>query len=112
LKWSDGRTETYVELQRVKLAAADLAKYAGRFYSPELDTHFVLEARNGALVVLRPHQEELALEPTARDRFSNGQTRIRFVRDAQGRLCGFTYGEEDLDGIAFLRATPSQSCVR
>jgi CubicO group peptidase (beta-lactamase class C family) len=100
VRWSDGRTETYVELRRTRPTAKELATYAGRYFSEELDAHFTVSVRDGSLVVARPHQEERVLEPTVRDRFSDGQTRLRFTPNANG----FTYSDADVDGIHFVRA--------
>ena len=101
LRWSDGREESYVELRRVAVTPAQLARYAGRYESEELDTRYRIEVRGSALALIRRNQDDRILEPTARDRFSDGQVRIRFLRDSRGRISGFLFGEDDLDRIAF-----------
>jgi len=82
LRWHDGRVESYEELRRVNLTAAQLAKYAGRFHSAELGVEYVLEPKAGGLLVKRKNQEDRQLLPTAADSFSEGSIRIRFLRDA------------------------------
>ena len=101
LRWYDGRVETYEELQRVKLTPVQLAKYAGRYYSAELDAEYLLETRDGGLVLKRKNQEDRQMLPTVRDSFSEGGIRVRFLRDGGGRLSGFLFGEGDLSDLQF-----------
>jgi hypothetical protein len=79
-----------------------LAEYAGRFYSAELDAEYVLEAKDGGLVVKRKNQEDRRLLPTAADSFSEGSVRIRFLRDGRGRPSGFLFGEGDVSDLEFV----------
>jgi CubicO group peptidase (beta-lactamase class C family) len=101
LRWYDGRVEIYEELRRVKVTPVQLAKYAGRFYSAELDAEYVLEPKDGGLVVKRKNQEDRLLLPTATDSFSEGSVRIRFLRDRLGRLSGFFFSDGDVSDLEF-----------
>jgi CubicO group peptidase (beta-lactamase class C family) len=102
LRWYDGRVETYEELRRVNLTPAQLAAYAGRFYSAELDAEYVLEAKDGGLLIKRKNQEDRRLLPTAADSFSEGSVRIRFQRDGRGRPSGLLFGEGDVSDLEFV----------
>lgn len=102
LRWYDGRSETYEELRRVNVTPSQLAAYAGRFYSAELDAVYALEAKDGALVLRRKNQEDRRLLPTAADSFSEGSVRVRFLRDGRGRLSGLLFGEGDVSDLEFI----------
>jgi hypothetical protein len=101
LQWYDGRVETYEELRRVKLTAVQLSKYAGTFYSAELDAEYVLEPKDDGLSVKRKNQEDRQLLPTVADSFSEGSIRIRFHRDGRGRTSTFLFSEGDVSDIRF-----------
>ena len=63
---------------------AMLSQYAGRYFSPELETFYSVRTRNGALVVSQRRLGELALTPTIRDQFAGGRwpvASISFARD-------------------------------
>ena len=97
----DGTVETYEELRRVKLTADQLGKYAGCFYSAELDTEYSFEAKNGALLIHRKNQEDRTLLPTVRDSFSEGSVRMRFVRDRSGRFSRVFFSDGDVSDVEF-----------
>ena len=101
LRWYDGRVETYEELHRVKVTPVQLAKYAGRFYSAELDAEYTLEPKDGGLLLKRKNQEDRQLLPTVTDSFSEGGIRIRFLRDDSGLPSGFLFGEGDVSDLQF-----------
>jgi hypothetical protein len=63
--------------------AADLAQYAGLYYSDEIEGVLKLRADEGAL-----HATNLdaTMKPAYRDGFSGSGTRLRFERDGEGRI--------------------------
>lgn len=87
----DGRERA----RRVELASLpreELERYAGSYYSPELDVVYRLEVEDGRLEVHRPRQPEVALILLDRDRFASsswGLNSVEFTRDDAGEVDGF-----------------------
>ena len=69
-------------------AAGELARYAGRYESPELETTYTLTVDNGKLMLRRRRSEPIALTPTTTDTFTAEGISYRFVRE-KGRISGF-----------------------
>jgi hypothetical protein len=63
--------------------AADLAQYAGLYYSDEIEGVLKLRADEGAL---QATNLDVTLKPAYRDGFSGSGTRLRFERDGEGRI--------------------------
>jgi CubicO group peptidase (beta-lactamase class C family) len=71
-------------------SAPELAAYAGRYSSPELETAYRLVVKDGNLVAEHARHDETALTPFQKDRFTNDLLgRVVFDRDADGRVTGF-----------------------
>ena len=68
-------------------SAAELARYAGRYESPELQTTYTLTIDNGTLLLHRRRSAPIALTPTSTDTFTAEGITYRFVRE-KGRLAG------------------------
>jgi CubicO group peptidase (beta-lactamase class C family) len=85
-------TPDLVELsgKRLKLAVlttADLAQYAGRYYSSELDTTYALVVKDDRLVATHLRHGEITLTPARTDEFSGDRrffSSVAFERDAEG----------------------------
>jgi CubicO group peptidase (beta-lactamase class C family) len=85
-------THDMVELsgKRLRLAApstADLAQYAGRYFSSELDTAYTLVVKDDRLVATHLRHGEIALTPATTDEFSGDRrffSGVAFERDAEG----------------------------
>jgi CubicO group peptidase (beta-lactamase class C family) len=86
-------------------SAAELAAYAGRYYSPELDRAYTVEVKDGGLA-LRGRRLDAALTPTVRDEFAQGAMVVRFERDGQGRPVGFLLGQDRIRNLRFTRSAP------
>jgi CubicO group peptidase (beta-lactamase class C family) len=84
-------------------SAAELTAYAGRYSSPELDTTYTVEVKDGGLA-LRGRRVDAVLAPTARDEFTQGSMVVRFERDAQGRPTGFLLGQDRIRNLRFGRS--------
>lgn len=69
---------------------ADLAEYAGRYFSSELDTIYTIEMEEDRLVLRHRRLEDVELTPKVRDAFnaSNAVSEIRFVRNDAGSISG------------------------
>jgi Beta-lactamase len=71
-------------------AAAQLAEYAGIYYSEELDTRYTVIVKDDKLVVRRRKFEDAKLTPSSADDFTVANVgSIKFTRDAQKRVSGF-----------------------
>jgi CubicO group peptidase (beta-lactamase class C family) len=68
--------------------ASELARYAGRYESPELETSYTLSVENNTLMLHRRRSAPIALTPTTNDTFTAEGISYRFVRD-KGRVTGF-----------------------
>jgi CubicO group peptidase (beta-lactamase class C family) len=85
---------------------ADLSSYAGTYWSEELETQYTFFVRDGKLFALHSHHGEFELTPTLRDQFSSGEwfaSRIRFVRDATGKVVNAVMGGGRVTGVTFVR---------
>jgi CubicO group peptidase (beta-lactamase class C family) len=72
-------------------SAADLQAFAGEYRSPELQTSYVLEVRDGQLVARHFRTGDFVFRPTQPDRFTAPTfSEIRFLRDQAGAIEAFT----------------------
>lgn len=97
-----------VEWTRVEApvsGATAMAAYAGRFTSPELGAAFEIVARGDTLLVDQGWRGTLRLAPIFRDAFRlpDGK-RVRFTRDARGRVTGFVLWDGRVRHLRFERA--------
>lgn len=86
--------------------AAQLAEYAGAYYSPELDTTYTLEVKEGKLVAQHPRNEPSTLTPVSTDRFNGNQwyfSGVRFTRDDQGKINGLLVSGGRVRNLRFNR---------
>jgi CubicO group peptidase (beta-lactamase class C family) len=71
-------------------SAAQMAEYAGTYYSEELDTRYTFLVKDDKLTVRRRKFEDTALTPASADGFTVADVgNIRFFRDSQKRVSGF-----------------------
>jgi hypothetical protein len=74
------------------LAPDQMAEYAGRYFSDEIETLYTVVLKDDTLV-MRHYQisDDLELAPTTEDTFGSGFpiTSVRFVRDDDGQITGF-----------------------
>lgn len=83
----------------------DLATFAGRYFSDELETFYELSVKDGQLVINHRRFGPVALTRTDGDTFSGSLpvTQVVFRRDAQGRVTGFEAGNGRARGIVFQK---------
>ena len=67
----------------------DLADYAGRFYSEEIETFYTFEVEEGKLVMRQRRLGRITLEPGEKDEFAGGGFSFAFERDRNGEVTGF-----------------------
>lgn len=93
-------------LPAVQPTAEELAAYEGVYYSPELETLYTLEARDGRLVARHRRHDDATLLPTLRDRFLGDRWWFRnlyFERDGDGRVTGFRLTGNRVRNLRFIR---------
>jgi CubicO group peptidase (beta-lactamase class C family) len=100
---SDGDTTRYEPVAPASPTAAQLASYAGSYWSDELDTRFTVAARDGGLVVRTRLGEETKLSPAFTDAFTSSAGTVIFSRDARGKVNGFGIWAGRIRDVRFRR---------
>jgi CubicO group peptidase (beta-lactamase class C family) len=91
-----------LRVAEVKPTDAQLQEYAGTYTSPELGVVYTISVNNGALVIKRHLQSDLALAPTYADAFSNFGSWV-FTRDASGKVNGMLYSQGRIRRLRFVK---------
>ena len=100
----DGEDTTrYEPVLAAAPTAAQLAAYAGSYWSDELDTRFTVLARDGGLVIRERLGDETKLTPTFADAFTSSSGNVVFSRDARGRVTGFGIWAGRIRNVQFRR---------
>lgn len=76
-------------------------EFTGDFYSPELRTVYTFATKDKQLVVKQLRMEDLMMNATAGDQFSNGRTRLEFVRGNDKKITGFMFSSGRIRNIWF-----------
>ncbi|AHG88488.1 beta-lactamase [Gemmatirosa kalamazoonensis] len=84
------------------LDAAALRAYAGRYASDEANVAWTVAVRDGRLTVVPPRGDPIPLTPLFRDGFA-GPGRVRFLRDASGRVTALTVTTRGVQAMRFER---------
>src|SRR5688500_10119048 len=89
----------------VERPSADLATYAGRYFSEELETFYDLSVEDGKLVIRHRRFGPVPLTYTTTDTFSGTLpvSQVVFKRDAEGKITGFEAGNGRARGIVFTK---------
>ncbi|MDX2034625.1 MAG: serine hydrolase domain-containing protein [Blastocatellia bacterium] len=87
----------------VTAAPAQLADYAGAFYSPELDATYQIVVEDGKLQVRPGKGARLALIAQGNDGFKAFMTEIRFTRDATNRVTGLILNGGRVKNLQFMK---------
>jgi CubicO group peptidase (beta-lactamase class C family) len=104
----DGRHE-YVRQNPVEPGSVNLADYAGRYRSDELDVTYQIQPLGERLTLKRGWESAAPLLPIYPDGFSVQGRTIRFMRDAAGRVTGFrVFAGRALD-VRFTRLLQSEN---
>lgn len=88
-----------------KASQPDLAQYAGRYFSAELEAYYDLAVEDGKLVIRHRRFGPAALTWTSGDSFSGTLpvTNVDFQRDERGNIIGFVAGNGRARDIRFER---------
>ena len=88
-------------------SAEELAAYAGRYYSPELEAYWTIEVREDALVATHRRMDDVPLTPGPKGEDSFGGTfpfaTIDFERGSDGAVTGFRAGNGRTRDVRFER---------
>ena len=108
-----------IPAQRVNLKPFDASKvglteYVGSYYSAELAAEYTLLVRDGMLVAQHARLPDMRLQIFQSDTFwSNGSLpKVRFVRDSQGGIVGFTASGPLAEGVLFVRQADTDYAIR
>lgn len=107
---SDGQDQPAVE----EFTYYPLEEYAGRFFSPELDTYYHIHDAENHLMVEYRNKENILLVPAGTDRFSaafhtylgrlpQNYIQFRFERNEKGEVSGFRIDSSRILNLAFER---------
>ena len=93
--------------KRVVEKPVDLASYAGRYFSEELETFYDLSVEGGQLVIRHRRFGPTPVTYTSGDSFSGTLpvSSVVFKRDAQGNITGFEAGNGRARGIVFAKVS-------
>lgn len=83
--------------------AAELNEYAGLFASDELDARYRMQVTDGKLHVATLKRNPMPLLPVTKDVFANDLGTVTFVRDAGGRINGFSLSTSQAWNNEFAR---------
>ena len=84
-------------------AAAELAAFAGAYYSPDVETTLEISVSNGQLTLFRRSAMRVTLRPTTKDSFAGFSGRVWFTRDASGRVNALHVGGGRAYDVVFER---------
>ena len=98
-----GKPEIFETIKPATYTPEELSKFAGTFYSEELDAKYILNIKENKLIV-RLGSEENPLEALFTDAFASPQGQIiRFKRDQQNRIAGFSLSSVRVKEILFSK---------
>ncbi len=83
--------------------AEDVADFAGRFFSEELETFYAFTVEEGTLVLHQRRLDRAELEPGETDQFSGGGLSFAFERDRNGQVIGFYLSNVRTRDVRFAR---------
>ena len=84
-------------------SVAQLALYAGDYYSDEINTLYRVRVENGALVARYGPALKMDLSPVFADAFEGDENVIRFTKDPSGRIDGFRVNAGRVLHLKFVR---------
>lgn len=99
-----GGAVTARRVKAVPFSAEEMAAFVGTYYSSELNLRYVVEERDGALVIRHPVYDAAMLQPVEPDVFSGNQwyaSTVRFVRDEGGSVDAMQISAGRVEGLEF-----------
>lgn len=83
------KAKTYHKVKRIDLSPNALKEYVGVFYSPELDTKYIISLKDSSLQIDTPRNEEIKLSPLIKDILTSEYFLIRLSRNKKNIINGF-----------------------
>ncbi|HET7274549.1 MAG TPA: serine hydrolase domain-containing protein [Longimicrobiaceae bacterium] len=99
-----GREHTLRRVDGWTPTPADLAEFAGRYYSAELQTFYTLAVEEGGLVIHHSRLTDVKLTPAEEDSFGSDSVflaEVDFERGPDGEVTGFRVSNSRTTGILF-----------
>jgi hypothetical protein len=82
---------------------ADLGAYTGEYYSADAEVTLVAAVEDGRLVLRRRPDTRIQLTPVYADAFDGSLGRIRFMRDASGRITELSVRQDRVWDLRFTK---------
>ena len=82
---------------------ADIAALAGRYYSPEVETAYILRQDEKGLIIDHPRHEARRIVPRERDHLQAGGWHIKVHRDQQNKISGISMTNGRVRNLWFAR---------
>jgi CubicO group peptidase (beta-lactamase class C family) len=98
-----GQALLHRRVERVQPSAEDLAAFAGRYHSDEIDSTYDLAMDEAGLSLSCLRFAPFKLAPADLDAFDGPLLRLTFQRDAAGAPSGFTVSTGRVRGLAFRK---------
>ncbi len=86
-----------------RLSEAQLAAYAGSYWSDEAETMLVAAVEDGALVLRRRPADVIKLATVGTDKFRGSIGTVTFIRDSAGRVEALSINQERVWDLRFTR---------
>ncbi len=105
LRWTQAGhdAQTLEKLPPVDLKPSALADFVGTYRSDEIDASQRIEAGEQGIILHRRRAEPLALAAIAPDEFASGAVSLRFLRDSQAAISGYTLDVGRIRELRFER---------
>jgi CubicO group peptidase (beta-lactamase class C family) len=103
LRRGAARAQLYMRMTPFRPAPAQLAAFAGRYRSSELDTEFRIVASDSSLTIADRRPGSVVMRPIYSDAFRGPIGVTEFTRDASGRITGFVVNAGRVRGLRFDR---------
>jgi hypothetical protein len=88
----------------LKLSAAELNTYAGRYTNTEVEATFTMAAADSKLIIRRHARPDIFLDPVYPDTFqATFSALVKFSRDANGKITGFGIKTDGVRNLRFDR---------
>ena len=103
---SGNQSQSAKRLNSTPATAAQLAQFAGDYYSPELGTTYTLVVKDGKVVVQHRRHDDISLTELDGDLFSSNRwffQTVQFTRDSEKRITGFRLTSGRVRNLRFDR---------
>lgn len=99
-----GKPQIYEVVEAARPSLAQLAEYAGRFRSDEIDAAYTIIVQDGKLSLARKKAKNVALFPTFADNFWNDEFGyVKFTRDQRHKINGLLYTSSWIRRLRFKK---------